>query len=455
MQLIKQILCILAAIALSLGGCVGFGTDQDLDAALDSQATSAPPRPRSDYQPAHPRQPRAESARPFEAGGLNRQRANSFDPFEQPPPAATSARPRKSPAPGESPLVTQKSPRPETDVKTVAHHEAVEDKPDDKTTDDKITDDKIIDHRIIDHRIIDREIADVAKADEAKLDEAKLDEAETDKAKAKSDEAKSDEKKSVDDQDGDKATDDKAVVEPIPAGWDDRLRLAIEALEKRLEQLSDSKTQAAERAKLEAQLRLLYFVANDRDNALKPIDSFSGAEREYWKELVFSLIVYFDDEQTPLDVQRRTLALHNFKRAADLLSTVSNLEVRNVRFCTRVDSFGRYTEVSNKEFLPGAEVLLYVEVDNFEAEQIKQDGEYETALLGSYEIFDIAGQRVEHRTFVVEKEICRNRRRDFFIPYRIYMPDTQPGQYNLQLTIKDVKSQRSGQSAPISFAIKR
>lgn len=126
MQPSKQIPCILAAMALSLGGCAGFGTDQDLDAALDSQATATPRPPRSDYQPAQLRQPRTESARPFEAGGLNRRRANSFDPFEPPPSAATSAQPRKSPAPGESPIVTQKSHRPETDVKTVAHHEAIE-----------------------------------------------------------------------------------------------------------------------------------------------------------------------------------------------------------------------------------------------------------------------------------------------------------------------------------------
>jgi hypothetical protein len=96
---------------------------------------------------------------------------------------------------------------------------------------------------------------------------------------------------------------------------------------------------------------------------------------------------------------------------------------------------------------------LYVEVDNFAVEQKPQG--YETALEGSYQIFDAAGQRVADHSFPPEKEICRRVRRDFFIPYRLYMPKAiAPGEYTLHLTIKDVKGDKFGQGT-IRFVIER
>ena len=78
---------------------------------------------------------------------------------------------------------------------------------------------------------------------------------------------------------------------------------------------------------------------------------------------------------------------------------------------------------------------------------------WETALSGSYQIYDEQGNKVAERNFPVETEVCRNRRRDFFIPYRVYVPKVNPGRYNLQLTMRDIKSKKTGQSAMIEFTV--
>lgn len=240
-----------------------------------------------------------------------------------------------------------------------------------------------------------------------------------------------------------------------PQHWTDALQQAIELLEKQLrEPAVREQRDTARRGEHEAILRLLYLAAQQREDALETIDQLDEAEQEFWRELLYGLAVYFQREQLPSRERRMTLVLQHLRRAADALANVADLEVRHVAFCTRVDSYGRYTEFEPYVFRPDQEVLLYVEVDNFSSEQKPDDGQYETALQGSYEIRNLAQQKVAEHTFLVETDLCRNRRRDFFIPYRMYMPKIAPGQYTLQVTIQDVKSKRMGQSAPVQFTIR-
>ena len=103
-------------------------------------------------------------------------------------------------------------------------------------------------------------------------------------------------------------------------------------------------------------------------------------------------------------------------------------------------------------FEPNQQVLLYVEIDNFTVEQTAEG--FATAFKGNYQILARSGNRVADQTFQLEQETCRNRRRDYFIPYRMWMPkEIQPGSYTLQLTIEDVKGHKFGQSS-IDFEIR-
>ena len=66
--------------------------------------------------------------------------------------------------------------------------------------------------------------------------------------------------------------------------------------------------------------------------------------------------------------------------------------VRNLAFCTEVQSYGCVKPFKAYEFAPGQEVLLYAEVENFTSEATPKG--YHTALRSSYQVLDGRGQRV-------------------------------------------------------------
>jgi hypothetical protein len=206
-----------------------------------------------------------------------------------------------------------------------------------------------------------------------------------------------------------------------------------------------------QRARKEAQLRLLYLAAGRNADAVRGIEEFAPPEREFWKHQVHGLGVFLDDQGAPVADRRARLALRELQEGMHHLAAASGLEVRNLAFCPQVFSFGNYVEFSPSEFRPGQEVLLYAEIDHFAVES-RPDG-FETELQGSYQIFDASGRRVAEHVFPPEKEVCRNRRRDYFVPFRMYLPKRiDSGSYTLQLTVEDLKGRRFGQ-ASTRFAI--
>ena len=230
--------------------------------------------------------------------------------------------------------------------------------------------------------------------------------------------------------------------------WREHLQLAIDDLKHASEHDSIEPEEARRRA---VQLHILYLLAQRDDDALRPIDRLTPAEQEYWKHQLHALSVYLDPQTTPVDDRRAALALRELRQATVELASASRLDVRNLAFCTAVDGYGAFTKFSTSTFRPDQQVLLYVEVDNFSSSETK-DG-YLTELQGSYQVFDMAGVRVGDHTFTAERDVCQNRRRDYFIPYRIYMPKSlTPGKYRLQLTIEDLQQKRFGQSS-IEFSI--
>jgi hypothetical protein len=204
--------------------------------------------------------------------------------------------------------------------------------------------------------------------------------------------------------------------------------------------------QKQELADLDAQLRMLYLTAGMREAAVSPVEHYDTRQQEFWKHAMSGLSVYLDREKQPVDDRRLRLALRDLRQAVDELASDSSLDVRNLAFCTKVDSFGSYEEFPEFRFAAGEEVLLYVEVENFTSERSGEG--YETSLLGSYRVFDARKNRVADHTFIEETETCRNQRRDYFITYRMWIPkDVAPGRYTLQLTLEDLKGNKSGQAS--------
>ncbi len=238
-----------------------------------------------------------------------------------------------------------------------------------------------------------------------------------------------------------------APAEPQRLDWRDHLQAAIAGLES--ETTDPPGTTAA--IGRHAGLRLLYLVDGRREPALKPIAGIPPTQQDFWSKELFALATYLDAERTADESRRAAAAGVPLREAAAKLGELATLSVRNLAFCTEVNSYGVYKKFPKYEFQAGQEVLLYAEVENFKT--LANEKGFHTALKSSYEILDSHGARVDQKEFEITAEDCQNPRRDYFIRYFVWMPKRiYGGSYSLQLTIEDTLSQKIGQSS-IDFAI--
>jgi hypothetical protein len=197
---------------------------------------------------------------------------------------------------------------------------------------------------------------------------------------------------------------------------------------------------------------MLYLAAGRRNDALRAMPGLSGGEQDFWADEVFGLATYLDSDRTSDAGRRATEATLHLNKAASRLAELGSLAVRNLAFCTEVNSFGTYTAFPQNEFKPGQHVLLYAEVENFKSEESPKG--FHTAMRSSYHIFDNQGRKVADQELPLTEEHCQNRRRDYFIRYFLSIPArAYDGKYNLQLTIEDTLGRKIGQSS-IDFTVK-
>ncbi len=207
-----------------------------------------------------------------------------------------------------------------------------------------------------------------------------------------------------------------------------------------------------EAARRQIELRLLCLAAGRRDDALRPIAGLTSAEQEFWSSQLFALSAWMDAEKMPAADRRANEALTHLDHARGKLAEIGTLQVRNPQFCTRVDGYGAYTKFKEEVFKPSQDVVLYVELENFRSESA--DGGYRTALSSRYRILDSQGRQVTEHEFPAIEEVCQNRRRDYYVSFRVQMPNrVYDGRHTLQLTVEDTLGKKVGQTS-IEFAIK-
>ena len=235
---------------------------------------------------------------------------------------------------------------------------------------------------------------------------------------------------------------------PAAADWQTHLAAAIRAME--VETKGETKTDA--QIAQQARLRMLYLLAGRREDALQPIPSAPSAAQDFWSKQIFGLSTWLDAERTPDSARRAAETKRILDEAMARLGETAPLTVRNLAFCTSVQSYGAIQPFKKNEFAPDQEVLLYAEVDNFVAESSAKG--FHTSLKSCYQILDSRGQRVADHEFAAIEEFCQNPRRDFFVGYRLRLPKRiYPGKHTLQLTVEDLKSHKVGQSS-IEFTTK-
>lgn len=260
-----------------------------------------------------------------------------------------------------------------------------------------------------------------------------------------------------------------------PTQWRRELRRIIAGMRKELD-AAHSETEGLgddEHARLRASLSLLYLVVDEMEQAMASLEGLDDQQLDFWRQTVMALGVLLEDDQLPKLRHRVDTATTHMYRGIRSLSTLGPLRVMNLAFCTKVNGFGDYVECDASALKPGAPVLLYVEVENFTVAEVDAGGGdrrmnnssrrqpsatsrlpmYETELHGRYEILDANQRQIVARSLPVDRNVCRNHRRDYFIPYMLYLPEQiTPGAYTLELTIEDKKGDKLG-NAIIDFRI--
>ena len=193
-------------------------------------------------------------------------------------------------------------------------------------------------------------------------------------------------------------------------------------------------------------------LAGRPDEAVDSMKGLNPTEQLYLKNQLQGLWTMINPEGHPSSGRRITEALPKFREATRYMASVTDsLSLRSLEFCTEIESYGQIKPFDGNRFVPGQQVILYCEVENFAAAEREND--FETQLQGSYDIYNAGGTKVISQLLPVDQQRSRNRLRDYFVAYQMNLPKTlPPGTYRLQLTLEDVVGKKYGQ-ANIPFEI--
>ena len=238
------------------------------------------------------------------------------------------------------------------------------------------------------------------------------------------------------------------------ASWQAHVADAARELEAKLEKTQDDSSEGAPSEEVlseHARLRLLYLLAGRRDEAFRSMDLVDPALAEFWSNELFGLDTWLDTEAIPDASDRAARAKESFDLAAARLGAAAPLVVHELAFCTKINSFGDIVRFDTYDFVPGQEVLVYAEVDNFTIESTV-DG-YRTSLAISYQILDSEGRVVGNHDFAPSEDSCGSARRDFYVMCRFQMPERiYDGEHTLKLSLEDHGGNKLGDSS-ITFRI--
>jgi hypothetical protein len=244
-----------------------------------------------------------------------------------------------------------------------------------------------------------------------------------------------------------------SVPPPAATSWKQGVGQAIELLEKQIKETPSSDESLL--LSQEMTLRMLYVSQRRLEDALRPIPLLNGneSEQQFVHHQMLALYEASNPDAMPVRSRHWSIVMNSQREATNHLAAASNLEVKSLAFCTEVERYGVVTKFPKTQFQADQEVLLYCEIENVAAEKVRNG--FETQLQGSYEIMDSQGRKIADQLLPMEPELCQNHRRDYFIVYKIYMPpQIAIGNYQMRLTIEDMKARKFGQSQ-LEFSIKK
>lgn len=239
--------------------------------------------------------------------------------------------------------------------------------------------------------------------------------------------------------------------------WEEELGKLISLLEAEAAAATPGTNAEARRdyMRMQVALRMLHLLADRPQLAQQAIPHLDRDEQEFWTALFWALSNYFEKEAATDPQARATEVIAQLRTAAHHLQQQAQLDLRNVNFCRRIESFGNYERFEVDEFVAGDTVLVYCEIRNFQSDPTV-DGHYETQLRTSVEIRGGVGLNdvIHSDTFAPTEDRCRSIRTDYFHSYRIDLPPhLSPGSYVLTLKVEDLLGNKVA-SESIDFTIR-
>lgn len=142
-------------------------------------------------------------------------------------------------------------------------------------------------------------------------------------------------------------------------------------------------------------------------------------------------------------------ALSRVDRLHRMLADRADPVVSSLALCRKVVAFGVYEEMSDTEFVAGrtAQTIVYAQIDNLRSEET-EDGEFLTRFATRLELLTAEGESAWRHEEPEIVDLCRRKRRDFFIALRIKLPPTLPaGSYVMKLLVEDLLSGRADEAS--------
>jgi hypothetical protein len=241
----------------------------------------------------------------------------------------------------------------------------------------------------------------------------------------------------------------------LPANWHDELQKIVTAAATEAGQTSVGSSDAEKLAYIQKQVnvRMLYLLSGQPARSLEPIAGLEPADQEFWQQVFWGVSNYFDRSAIADPGDRATQTIAQLRAAVHKLQEKSKLELRNVSFCNKIESYGRYERFKRDEFTAGQPVLVYAEVENFKSEPTA-DGPYRAILKSTIEIFDSRGALVHTMPFAANEDLCASPRRDYYNSYEFPIPQQIAlGPHTLKLTVQDQLSQKVA-SYTVNFTVK-
>ncbi|MBI4244428.1 MAG: hypothetical protein HY606_10095 [Planctomycetes bacterium] len=137
-----------------------------------------------------------------------------------------------------------------------------------------------------------------------------------------------------------------------------------------------------------------------------------------------------------------------WQQKVDHYLKAKGIEISNLAICTKIHGFGRFDRLPKEEFLPGASILIYIEVRRFLLKKL-DTGKNKLALSYNWELFDSAGKKLplweDVPKTVREDEIDYNSDiSDYYQSFLLPLPkNIAGGEYKLKVSVKDLNTNLS------------